>query len=229
MSHSHRFEHLPSLLDHTLLRPDSTKDEIIRLCQEAKTLGLQVVFVPPCFLSDALEVLSGTSIRLGVPIGFPLGAETTAVKVKTALDAFEQGASELDMVMNVGRMKSGEHARVLEDMRAVVAATSGASHKVILETCYLSQEEKRVACSLAIESGMDYVKTSTGFGAGGATVEDVQFIKSVVGQQVKIKASGGIRNLSTTLALLEAGADRIGTSAAVAILQEWNIQRKDRS
>lgn len=218
-------DNLSHLIDHTLLRPDSTKEDIVCLCLEAKDLGFQVVFVPPCYLSDAVTLLSGTGIRLGVPIGFPLGAETTTVKVKAAVEAFEQGALELDMVLNVGRLKSEDHALVLEDIRSVVQATPAASHKVILETCYLSQEEKRTACSLALEGGVDYVKTSTGFGLAGATVEDVQLMKQVVGDQLKIKASGGIRDLKMTLALLAAGADRIGTSAAVAIMREWKREQ----
>lgn len=215
---------LPHRIDHTLLRPDSTKHDILSLCREANELGFQVVFVPPCYLSDAVTVLAGTGIRIGVPIGFPLGAETTSVKVKAAVEAFEQGAQELDMVLNVGRLKSGDYSLVLQDILSVVQATPGASHKVILETCYLSQEEKRVACSLAMDGGAQYVKTSTGFAFAGATVEDVHLMKQVVGEQVKIKASGGIRDLKMTCALLAAGADRIGTSAGVAIMKEWNLE-----
>ncbi|MGZ8366353.1 MAG: deoxyribose-phosphate aldolase, partial [Nitrospira sp.] len=165
--------------------------------------------------------VAGTSIRVGIPIGFPLGGHRTQTKVAEAVDAVAHGAQVLDMVLNVSRLKSGDHDYVRTDIAEVVKATPNVEHKVILETCYLTQQEKRTACELVIEAGADYVKTSTGFAAAGATVEDVRLLKETVAGRVKVKASGGIRDWKTTLAMLEAGADRIGTSASLKILDEW--------
>lgn len=211
-------------LDHTILRPDTTKAEVVRLCEEACRFGFTVVFVPPCFLSEAVAALAGTPVRVGIPIGFPLGSETTAAKAAQAVEAVGGGALELDMVLNIGRLKSGDFDLVRRDMEQVVRATPEAGHKVILETCYLTRDEKIMACRLAVEAGMDFVKTSTGFGAAGATVEDVRLMKETVAGRAKVKASGGIRDLATVLTMLEAGADRIGTSAGVQIAQEWSSE-----
>ncbi len=212
---------LPARIDHTLLRPDATKHDVLRLCSEAQRYGFRVVFVPPCYLEEAARALAGQAVRLGVPIGFPFGFETTSVKVREAVEAVEAGACELDMVINIGRLKSGDFAIVRSDIEAVVTATPAACHKVILETCYLSDEEKRVACQLAVEAGAQYVKTSTGIGPAGATLEDVRLMVQAVGGRANVKAAGGIRDLAFTRALLEAGADRIGTSAGVAIMDSW--------
>lgn len=219
---------LASLIDHTLLRPDSTRDDLRRLCREARQVGFRVIFVPAWFLKEAVAVLEGTGIRVGVPIGFPFGAQTTSIKVREAVEAQEDGAGELDMVLNIGLLKSGDHDAVRADIAEVVRATPGAGHKVILETCLLLPHEKVRACRLAVEAGAAYVKTSTGFGPGGATVEDVRLLKEAVAGQAKVKASGGIRDLKTALALLEAGADRLGTSAGVAIMEEWRAEQKKR-
>ncbi len=212
---------LPDLIDHTVLRPDATKIDVLRLCQEAMTHRFSVIFVPPCYVEDAVAAVAGTTIRVGIPIGFPLGGHTTATKVAEAIEGVTRGAKVLDMVINVSRLKSGDCDRVRTDMAEVVKATAGAEHKVILETCYLTREEKITACRLAVEAGMDYVKTSTGFASAGATVEDVRLMKEAVAGRAKVKASGGIRDWKTTLAMLEAGADRIGTSASLAIMAEW--------
>jgi deoxyribose-phosphate aldolase len=217
----HAISDLPARIDHTILRPDTTKAEVRRICEEARTFGFTVVFVPPCFLAEAVAFLAGTGIRVGIPIGFPLGSESTSIKVAQAVEAQAGGALELDMVLNIGRLKSGDFDVVRHDLEAVVRATPGAGHKVILETCCLTREEKITACRLAVEAGMDFVKTSTGFAAAGATVEDVRLMKEVVAGRAKVKASGGIRDLHTALAMLDAGADRIGTSAGVQIVQEW--------
>jgi deoxyribose-phosphate aldolase len=217
---------LPTLIDHTVLRPDATKSEVLRLCQEAREFGFVVIFVPPCYIDEAVEAVVGTRIRVGIPIGFPLGGHTTATKVAEAIEGVTRGARVLDMVINVSRLKSGDYDVVRTDMTEVVKATAGAEHKVILETCYLTREEKITACRLAVEAGMDYVKTSTGFGAVGATVEDVRLMKDAVAGRAKVKASGGIRDWKTTLAMLEAGADRIGTSASLAIMAEWSATRR---
>ncbi|MGE0644071.1 MAG: deoxyribose-phosphate aldolase [Nitrospira sp.] len=214
---------LPGLIDHTVLKPDATKTDVLRLCQEAKDHGFTVIFVPPCYVDEAVEAVANTAIRVGIPIGFPLGGHTTKTKVAEAVEAVARGARVLDMVLNVSRLKSGDHTLVRSDIAEVVKATPGVEHKVILETCYLTQEEKRTACHLVVEAGADYVKTSTGFAAAGATVEDVRLMKDAVAGRAKVKASGGIRDWKTTLAMLEAGADRIGTSASLKILDEWRV------
>lgn len=217
---------VPSLIDHTVLRPDATKSDVLRLCQEAKEHRFTVIFVPPCYVDEAVTALSGTAIRVGIPIGFPLGGHTTKTKVAEAVEAVARGAQVLDMVINVSRLKSGDREYVRQDIAEVVNATPGIEHKVILETCYLTQQEKRTACQLVVEAGADYVKTSTGFGPAGATVEDVRLMKETVAGRVKVKASGGIRDWKTTLAMLEAGADRIGTSASLSIMGEWSRSLK---
>lgn len=212
---------LPIVIDHTVLRPDAAKTDVLRLCQEAKDYGFTVIFVPPCYVDEAVAAVGGTGIHVGIPIGFPLGGHSTKIKVAEAVEAATHGARVLDMVLNVSRLKSGDHDYVRTDIAEVVKATPNAEHKVILETCYLTQQEKRTACRLVIEAGADYVKTSTGFGAAGATVEDVRLLKEAVAGRAKVKASGGIRDWKTTLAMLEAGADRIGTSASLKIIDEW--------
>ncbi|MDH4082007.1 MAG: deoxyribose-phosphate aldolase [Nitrospira sp.] len=214
---------LPALIDHTILRPDATNADVLRLCREARDRGFTVIFVPPCYVDEAVEAVAGSAIRVGIPIGFPLGGHTTTTKVAEAVEAVARGAHVLDMVLNVSRLKSGAHDSVRADIAEVVQATPGVEHKVILETCYLTEEEKRTACHLVVEAGADYVKTSTGFGPAGATVEDVRLLKETVAGRVKVKASGGIRDWKTTLAMLEAGADRIGTSASLNIFDEWRV------
>ncbi len=214
---------LPALIDHTVLRPDATKTDVLRLCQEAKDHSFTVIFVPPCYIDEAVAAVAGTGIRVGIPIGFPLGGHSTKTKVAEAVEAVQRGATVLDMVLNISRLKSADHDYVRTDIAEVVTSTMGVEHKVILETCYLTHEEKRTACHLVVEAGADYVKTSTGFGAAGATVEDVRLLKETVAGRVKVKASGGIRDWKTTLAMLEAGADRVGTSASLKIIDEWRV------
>jgi len=217
---------LPALIDHTVLRPDATKADVLRLCREAREFGFVVIFVPPCYIDEAVEAVAGSNIRVGIPIGFPLGGHTTATKVAEALEGVSRGARVLDMVINVSRLKSGDYDLVRTDMTEVVKATAGVEHKIILETCCLTREEKITACRLAVEAGMDYVKTSTGFASAGATEADVKLMKDAVAGRAKVKASGGIRDWKTTLAMLEAGADRIGTSASLAIMAEWSAARR---
>lgn len=208
-------------IDHTVLRPDATQAEVRQICEEAVQYGFTVIFVPPCYAAEAVKILAGRPIRVGIPVGFPHGMQTTAAKVGEAVEAVGLGVTVLDMVMNVSRLKSGDAALVRDDIAAVVRATPGTEHKVILETGYLTREEKLLACRLVIEAGADYVKTSTGFGPGGATVGDVQLLVQAAAGHAKVKASGGIRTLAAAQALLAAGADRIGTSAGVAIMKEW--------
>jgi deoxyribose-phosphate aldolase len=216
---------LPSLIDHTVLRPEATKADVLRLCREAKEHRFTVIFVPPCYVDEAVAAVAGAAVRVGIPIGFPLGGHTTKAKVAEAVEAVARGASVLDMVINVSRLKSGDHDEVRQDIAEVVAATPTVEHKVILETCYLTQQEKLTACRLVVEAGADYVKTSTGFGAAGATVEDVRLMKTAVAGRAKVKASGGIRDWKTAQAMLEAGADRVGTSASLKILEEWRASK----
>ncbi len=213
--------HLPDLIDHTVLRPEATRTDVLRLCQEAREQGFTVIFVPPCYAQEAVAAVAGTAIRVGIPVGFPLGGHRTVTKVAEALDGVGQGATVLDMVINVSRLKSGDVDAVRQDIAEVVNATPLAEHKVILETCYLTDQEKITACRLVVEAGADYVKTSTGFGAGGATAADVKLMKQAVAGRAKVKASGGIRDWSSTKAMLDAGADRIGTSASLKIVSEW--------
>lgn len=216
---------LPTLIDHTILRPEATRHDVMRLCDEARTYGFQVVFVPPCYAEEAVEAMAGAAIRVGIPVGFPLGGHSTAAKVAEAMDGVSRGATVIDMVINISRLKSGDTDAVRLDIAEVVASTASAEHKVIIETCYLTLQEKITACRLAVEAGADYVKTSTGFGPAGATVADVKLMKEQVGGKAKVKASGGIRNWTATRALLEAGADRIGTSASLSIVAEWKQER----
>ena len=217
---------LPALIDHTILRPEATRAEVLRLCKEARDYEFQVIFVPPCYAAEAVQAVAGSAVRVGIPIGFPLGGHSTNVKVSEAMDGVRQGAVVLDMVINISRLKSGDLDAVRLDIAEVVRATPSAEHKVILETCYLSEQEKMTACRLVVEAGADYVKTSTGFAAGGATVADVRLLKQAVSGRAKVKASGGIRDWKTTRDMLEAGADRIGTSASLKIMEEWSAARQ---
>jgi deoxyribose-phosphate aldolase len=219
---------LPSLIDHTVLKPEATKTDVLRLCQEAKQHGFTVIFVPPSYVDEAVAAVADTVIRVGIPIGFPLGGHTTHTKVAEAVEAVARGGRVLDMVINVSRLKSGDHDLVRQDIAEVVRATPSAEHKVILETCLLTGQEKHAACRLVVEAGAEYVKTSTGFAAAGATVEDVRLMKAAVAGQAKVKASGGIRDWKTAHAMLEAGADRIGTSASLKILEEWKSSQGGR-
>lgn len=213
---------LPALIDHTMLRPEATRVDILRLCREATQYGFQVIFIPPCYTAEAVEAVAGSDVRVGIPVGFPLGGHATSVKVAEALEGVRHGAVVLDMVINVSRLKSGDLDAVRQDIAEVVRATPRAEHKVILETCYLTDQEKTTACRLVVEAGADYVKTSTGFAAGGATVADVKLLKAAVENRVKVKASGGIRDWKTAREMLEAGADRIGTSASLKIMEQWS-------
>lgn len=219
---NHRDWNLPALIDHTMLRPEATRADVLRLCREATQYGFQVIFIPPCYTAEAVEAVVGSDVRVGIPVGFPLGGHATSVKVAEALEGVRHGAVVLDMVINVSRLKSGDLDAVRQDIAEVVRATPRAEHKVILETCYLTDQEKTTACRLVVEAGADYVKTSTGFAAGGATVADVKLLKAAVENRAKVKASGGIRDWKTAREMLEAGADRIGTSASLKIVEEWS-------
>ncbi len=208
------------LIDHTLLKPDATEEDIRRLCEEARRYGFASVCVNPSYVPLAARLLEGSEVAVCTVIGFPLGATTPTTKAIETRDAIANGATEIDMVINVGALKSGNDDLVRRDIQAVVDAARGkALVKVILETALLSREEKIKACLLAKMAGADFVKTSTGFGPGGATVEDVALMREVVGPEMGVKASGGIRDLETAKAMVAAGATRIGASASVAIVR----------
>jgi len=210
-------------IDHTLLKPEATEAQIVELCREAVRYQFASVCINPCYIAVAARELRGSGVKTGTVIGFPLGATTREVKVFEAEQAMRNGAEELDMVMNIGALKAGLREAVAGEIRAVVEAARGkALVKVIIECCLLTEEEKIAACQIVQEAGADFVKTSTGFASGGATVKDVRLIRQTVGPDMGIKASGGIRDYRTALAMIEAGANRIGTSSGVAIFREAN-------
>jgi deoxyribose-phosphate aldolase len=214
------------LIDHTLLRPDATREQIAEVCHQAAQYHFATVCVQPCWSALAVSLLQGTGVLLDIPVGFPQGAVLTSVKRYEAAEALKTGAAELDMVLNVGALKSGDTAYVENDIRAVaeVAHGAGVILKVILETSLLIDEEKKTACQLAMAAGADFVKTSTGFAGGGATVEDVRLMRSVVGDCCGVKASGGIRSAADLAAMVAAGANRIGTSSSVKIVRELGAE-----
>ncbi|TMV44646.1 deoxyribose-phosphate aldolase [Paenibacillus mesophilus] len=210
---------LPSYIDHTLLKADATPEAILKLCDEARRYGFYSVCVNSGWVPLCIRALEGSGVRVSAVVGFPLGACLSEVKAFEAAKAAECGASDIDMVLQVGALLAGDESRVREDIRAVVEAVKGkAIVKVILETGCLNEEQKRTACRLAEEAGAHFVKTSTGFGPGGATVEDVKLMRAAVSPNVQVKASGGVRDLAAALAMIEAGATRLGTSSGVAIV-----------
>lgn len=218
---------LAGTIDHTLLKAAATGAQVQDLCAEALHHGFASVCVNPVWVPLCARELAGSEVLVCTVIGFPLGANSSEIKSAEALLAVAQGAGEVDMVISVGAAKAGDWTRVEEDIRTVVQAAGHARVKVILETCYLTDEEKRQACEASIRAGAHFVKTSTGFGSGGATVEDVRLLRKTVGDRLQVKASGGIRSCRDALAMLEAGADRIGVSASVAIMNELNRPRTD--
>jgi deoxyribose-phosphate aldolase len=207
-------------IDHTLLKAEATAGQVQSLCREAIDSKFASVCINPSYVSLAAKLLAGSGVRVCTVIGFPLGATTTAVKVAETNEAIVNGAEEVDMVINVGALKSGEIDLVKSDIAKVVSAAAGkAAVKVIIETCFLSDTEKVMACKLSKEAGADFVKTSTGFGSGGATVEDIRLMRETVGPEMGIKASGGIRDVETAKAMIGAGATRLGTSNSIAIIR----------
>ncbi|PEZ07804.1 deoxyribose-phosphate aldolase [Bacillus sp. AFS018417] len=207
------------LIDHTLLKPDAKKEAIVTLCEEAKQHDFASVCVNPTWIETAAEILKGTDVKVCTVIGFPLGANTSETKAFETKDAIAKGATEVDMVINIGALKDKNDELVERDVRAVVEAAKGkALVKVIIETCLLTEEEKARACELSVKAGVDFVKTSTGFSTGGATVEDVALMRKTVGPDIGVKASGGVRDEKGMDAMVEAGATRIGTSSGVALV-----------
>ncbi|VEI07743.1 deoxyribose-phosphate aldolase [Kurthia zopfii] len=209
---------IASLIDHTLLKPEATADQVEQICAEAKKYNFASVCVNPAFVELAAKELKGAESKVCTVIGFPLGASTSATKAFETKDAIEKGATEIDMVMNIGAMKAGQFDVVLNDMKAVREAAGQTLVKVILETCLLTDSEKEKACELAVEAKLDFVKTSTGFSTGGATVADVALMRRVVGAGLGVKASGGVRSLEDLEAMVAAGANRIGASSGVKIM-----------
>ena len=210
---------LARMIDHTLLKPDAVRAEIEQLCSEALDYGFAGVCVNPSYVQTAVKLLRGSSVNVCTVIGFPLGATSTAAKVFETTQALQDGAQELDMVINVGMLKSNDCSFVRNDIAAVVKAAQirNAATKVILETCLLTDEEIIIVCSLAKDAGADFVKTSTGFSKGGATVHDIALMRKTVGAAMGVKASGGIRTREQALAMIAAGATRIGTSSSILI------------
>ena len=213
---------IAKIIDHTLLKPEATRDQIVQLCREAREYGFAAVCVNPCYVKLAAELLRGSSVKVCSVVGFPLGATLPEVKAYEARRAIEEGAAEIDMVINIGALKSGDLELVKRDIASVVDVchAKGALCKVIIEAALLTDEEKVLACQLAKAAGADYVKTSTGFGPGGATVQDVALMRRTVGPEMGVKAAGGIRSYEAAKSMVEAGATRIGASAGVKIVRE---------
>lgn len=211
---------IAAMIDHTQLKAFATTDQIRQLCSEAAEYHFASVCVNPCHVALAAQLLRGSGVKVCTVIGFPLGANTPETKAFETRDAIANGAQECDMVINVGALKEGNIALVERDIRAVVEAANGTLVKVIIETCYLTDEEKVQACQAAARAGADFVKTSTGFGTGGATPHDVGLMRGSIPDAMKVKASGGVHNYQEALAVVEAGASRIGASAGIAIVRE---------
>ncbi len=209
---------LNKYIDHTILKPETTQDQVEKILSEAKEYDFASVCVNPTWVSLAAESLKDSDVKVCTVIGFPLGANTSAVKAFETKDAIANGADEIDMVINVGALKAGNDALVLDDIKAVVDASGDKLVKVIIEACLLTDDEKVRACQLSKEAGADYVKTSTGFSTGGATVADVALMRKTVGPDMGVKASGGARSYEDAIAFIEAGASRIGASSGVAIM-----------
>jgi deoxyribose-phosphate aldolase len=214
-------QELAGYIDHTILKPDTKEADVLKICREALEYKFASVCINPSYVKLANSLLKGTRVKVCTVIGFPLGATTKEVKAFEASQAINDGAAEIDMVINIGALKSGRLEAVEDDIRAVAEVCKGkALLKVIIETCLLTEEEKVTACTLSKKAGADFVKTSTGFSTGGATTEDVALMRKTVGSEMGVKASGGIRNLDTALRMIEAGATRIGASASINIIEE---------
>ena len=210
---------LNKYIDHTILKATASNADLQKLCEEAIEHEFYSVCVNGCYVVDAKHLLQGTDVKVAAVVGFPLGAMTTASKVFEAKEAIENGASEVDMVINVAKLKDGEFDYVENEIRLIKEAIGDNILKVIIETCYLTDEEKVKACELSLVAKADFVKTSTGFGTGGATYEDVKLMKSVVGDNAKVKASGGVRDKETAQKYVDLGAERLGTSSGIEIVK----------
>ena len=220
-------EQLANMIDHTNLKAFADDAAFEKLCDEAKKYNFKMVAINPAQTVRCKKKLEGSPVHVGAAIGFPLGQTTLECKIFETKDAIEKGAEEIDYVINVAELKNKNYDYIKKEMEEIVkiCREAGKTSKVIFENCYLTDDEKRKVAEIAKEVKPDFIKTSTGFGTGGATVEDVKLMKSVVGDEVKVKAAGGIRDLKTALAMIEAGAERLGTSAGVAIVEEYNNQK----
>lgn len=210
---------LNKYIDHTVLKADTPKDKVLKVCEEAKQFDFASVCIPPAYIETVAKELKGTNVLTCTVIGFPLGNTTTETKEFETKDAIKKGAQEIDMVLNVGELKNQNYDYVKNDVEKVVKAAGGKTVKVILETCLLTKEEIKKACELCVEAKAHFVKTSTGFSTGGATIEDVKLMAETVNGKAKVKASGGVRTLDDANKMIEAGASRIGTSGGVSIVQ----------
>ena len=210
---------LNKYIDHTILKATASGTDVQKLCEEAIEHEFYSVCVNGCYVVDAKHLLQGTDVKIAAVVGFPLGAMTTAAKIFEAKEAVENGASEIDMVINVAKLKDGEFEYVENEIRQIKEAIGDNVLKVIIETCYLTDEEKVKACELSLAAKADFVKTSTGFGTDGATYEDVKLMKSVVGDNAKVKASGGVRDKETAQKYVDLGAERLGTSSGIEIVK----------
>lgn len=220
-------EQLANMIDHTNLKAFADDAAFEKLCDEAKKYNFKMVAINPAQTVRCKKKLEGSPVHVGAAIGFPLGQTTLECKIFETKDAIEKGADEIDYVINVAELKNKNYDYIKKEMEEIVkiCREAGKTSKVIFENCYLTDDEKRKVAEIAKEVKPDFIKTSTGFGTGGATVEDVKLMKSVVGDEVKVKAAGGIRDLKIALAMIEAGAERLGTSAGVAIVEEYNNQK----
>lgn len=220
-------EQLANMIDHTNLKAFADDAAFEKLCDEAKKYNFKMVAINPAQTVRCKKKLEGSPVHVGTAIGFPLGQTTLECKIFETKDAIEKGADEIDYVINVAELKNKNYDYIKKEMEEIVkiCREAGKTSKVIFENCYLTDDEKRKVAEIAKEVKPDFIKTSTGFGTSGATVEDVKLMKSVVGDEVKVKAAGGIRDLKTALAMIEAGAERLGTSAGVAIVEEYNNQK----
>ena len=213
-------QQLASMIDHSLLRPNATREQLRNLCEEAMVYGFKAVCVNPIHVADAAQMLKGKEVLICSVVGFPFGTHSLKTKAFETQEAIRLGAREVDMVIRVGALKEGRDGEVAEDIRAVVQAAGGYPVKVILETCYLTVEEKIRGCRISVEAGASFVKTSTGFAEAGAKVEDVRLMRGIVGKEFGVKAAGGIRTLADVTKMIEAGANRLGTSGSVAMIKE---------
>ncbi len=217
---------LAQLIDHALVRPDATIDDLARACEDAKKYGFACIVVNSCHVQRARELLSGTLIKVCAVVGFPFGACTTTVKIVEAMEAMKNGASELDIVVNIGMIKSGKYEFAEIDIKNVIAMTPQKVHKVIIETGSLTSDEIGNVCRISVQAGAEFVKTSTGYGPRGATVEDILLMRQAVGSRCRIKASGGVKDLAAVMKMVEAGAERVGTSSGPAIMEEYLKSRQ---
>lgn len=217
-------KNLNKYIDHTLLKPNAIREDIKQLCYEAQKFEFASVCVNPYWVRTCHEILKDTDVMVCTVIGFPLGATSSKSKAEETRQAIEDGAKELDMVINIGLLKANEYKLVVDDIKAVVAAADGKLVKVIIETCLLSDQEIILACKAAMEAKANFVKTSTGFSTGGATIEAVKLMKETVGDQLQVKASGGIRTNDDMIAMIKAGATRIGTSSGIKLIQNEEVE-----